>query len=312
MPTLQTTIEQTHTPERNDMNKWSQAKELVDSFQFEPDFIGQLMQQGVSPSNPSSREYMDTMSSYSESFLSAHELDQTVDPGLAQQVTLISNAPLYVNSQKELNYFEHKRKREGRLSDDDWVYFKTLKPYVIWYNQQLSDYAYTHPQDAISDINEALIDTAIPSHPGDERLVEQHLSDTTRGARTEAVTRQLLDVAGVPYSPGSAEEDSSGGDIILHYKGNNVKVDIKSSLSDIAHVRGGYDEINEKHLMYAIHKRPNERKENHVVKLYPGFEDKDIGNALGIKTDTDFAFGRAQMIAIQLQKALQELDLTAK
>lgn len=306
MPTLQRNSEQTTTPERQKTNTWSDAENLVASFQFEPDFIGQLMQANVSPGDTTSREYADALSAYSESFLAAHEADQTVSPDLAQQITLIANAPLFVHTQKELIHFENKRSR-GYLPDNEWNYFQSLKPYIIWFNQQVSDYAYEHPSDRLSDVNKALMNSALSGHPRDAELVEQHIENTTRGARTEAVTRQLLDVANVPYTPGSLEEDSRGGDIIVDFKGHRIKVDIKSSLSDIAHVRGGYDKIEANHITYAINKRPGEKVSDHVVKLYPGFEDGDIGDTLGIQPDSEFAQTRSQFIAIQLMKAAMEL-----
>ena len=308
MTTTQNTYDRVASPEKQKTSTWSSAENLVAGFQFEPDFIAQLMKADISPSDPTSREYVDALSLYSESFVAVHEVDQTISPDLAQQITLVANAPLYTTTQEDLMHYEQELKQR-RLTDDEWNYFQSLKGYVVWFNQQTSDYAYAHPDDRLSDVNKALIHSALNSHPRDAKMVEKHITDTTRGARTEAVTRQLLDVAGVPYTPGTAEQDRKGGDVIVHFRGNDIKIDIKSSLSDIAYVRGGYDEIQEKHLMYAINKRPGEKVADHVVKLYPGFEDKDIGDALGIKPDTDFATSRSQLIAIQLQKAVQELGL---
>jgi len=305
---MQNTTEQTTTPEKQKTSTWSSAEELVSGFQFEPDFISGLMKAGVSPSDPTTLEYANNLSAYSESFIAAREIDQTISPDLAQQITLVANAPLFVNNQEKLTSYESERKRY-RLPDDDWKDYQLLKQSVVVFNQQLSSYAYSHPDDRLSDVNKALVNSALNSHPRDARIVEKHITDTTRGARTEAVTRQLLDISGVPYTPGTAKDDGKGGDVIVHYKGNNIKVDIKSSLSDIAYVRGGYDEIENEHRLYAISKRPNEKVSDHVVKLYPGFEDKDIGDALGIKPDTGFAITRSQLIAIQLQKAIQELGL---
>jgi hypothetical protein len=307
MPTPQNTLERTSTPEKQ-TSTWSDAENLVSGFQFEPDFMAQLMRADAAPGDPTTREFADTLSAYSESFIAARELDQTINPDVAQQITLIANAPLYITTQEDLEYYENERKHR-RLPDDEWEYLQSLKAYVVWFNQQTSDYAYTHPDEHLTDVNKALIDSALNSHPKNAKMVEQHITNTTRGARTEAVTRQLLDIAGVPYQPGTAEQDRKGGDVIILYKGNEIKVDIKSSLSDIAYERGGYEEIQEKHLMYAINKRPKDKLSDHVVKLYPGFEDKDIGDSLGIKPGTEFAASRSQLIAIQLQKAIQELGL---
>lgn len=305
---MQNTTEQTTTPEIQNTSTWSGAKVIVDGFQSEPGFIAQLTRLNVSQSDPTTREYADVLAAYSESFVTAHELDDMINPDLAQQITLVANAPQYISTQIDLAYYDGERKRH-RLPENEWKHYKLLKARAIGFNQQASSYAYSHPDGRLSDVNKALTDSALTSFPRYAEMVEKHITDTTRGARTEAVTRQLLDVAGVPYTPGTAKDDERGGDVIVLYKGNKIKVDIKSSLSDIAYVRGGYDEIEEQHLTYAIHKRPNEKVSDHVVKLYPGFESSDIGDALGIKIDTDFAMSRSRLIAIQLQKAIHELGL---
>jgi hypothetical protein len=293
--------------EKQPTSTWSQAEEIVADFQFDPNFIARLMKDGIAPSDLTSPQYADALSAYSESYLEANSIDQPENPNVSRQVTLIANAPLFVNSQKDLTHYETKRIRERRLPSNEWEHLQALKDYTVWFNQELSDYVYTHPNEKLSDINKALIKSALNNHPNDSELVEQSITDTTRGARTEAVTRQLLDVAGVPYDPGTAEQDRKGGDIIVHFQGHDIKVDIKSSLIAIADARGGYDAITEKHLMYAINKRPGEKVADHVVKLYPGFEDIDLGDSLGIKPDSQFSITRSQNIAIQLMKAVKEL-----
>ena len=306
MPTIQNTTEQLTTPEIQTRSPWSDANAIVDGFKSEPGFIAQLMRLDASHSDPTTREYADVLSAYSKSFVNAHEGDQIISPDLAEQITLIASAPLYIGTQIDLAYYDGERKRR-RFPKDEWRHYQSLKDSAIEFNQQTSSYAYGHPDDKLSDVNKALTGSALASYPRHAEMVEKHITDTTRGARTEAVTRQLLDVAGIPYTPGTAEDDRKGGDVIVHYRGNNIKIDIKSSLDDIAYVRGGYDEIKEQNLTYAIHKRPNEKVSDHVIKLYPGIVDKDIGDALGIKLDSDFATSRSQFIAIQLQKAIHEL-----
>ncbi|MFZ1301932.1 MAG: hypothetical protein WAQ27_05180 [Candidatus Microsaccharimonas sp.] len=313
MPTITKNFDQTATPERQKTNSWDEAERIVTGFQFEPDFIAHLMAQDVSPSDPTTSEYIDSISAYADSYIDVHTQDETLSEDLAAQVQLVANAALFVERQKELSHYEAKLRHTRRLPDDEWRYFQdTLMPYVIWYNQRLSDYVYAHPDDKLSAVNRALTTTALNSHPHDAEAVEHSVTDTMRGARKDAVTRQLLDIAGVPYRPGSQEEDRKGGDIIVTYKGHDVKFDIKSSLIAIADERGGYDEIAEKHLMYAINKRKGEKVSDHVVKLYPGFEDIDLGDSLGINPDSEFARTRSTVVAGQIMRALNELGLNAE
>ena len=131
------------------------------------------------------------------------------------------------------------------MSDEEWQYYQDFKPYMIWYNQLLSDYAYTNPLAALSALNSALIAQALPSFPGESEAVERNLKRATRGARTEAASRELLDRTDLDYSPGTIEDDLRGGDLIVTYGGHRDKVDLKSALNHVAAPRGAYRAIDD-------------------------------------------------------------------
>ena len=289
---------------------WIEAHKLVQGFLAEPTFIDALSSSGLHPIDKTSVEYAKALSVYAGEYCDTHEQDKSIGRGLADQIKLLANASYYLHNEKEISYYENERDVR-HLTDEEWKYYQDFKPYMIWYNQLLSDYVYTNPHGTLSDVNTALINQALPSFPGESEAVERNIKRATRGARTEAASRELLDRTPIDYSPGTIEDDLRGGDLIVTYKGHRVKVDIKSSLSDIAAVRGGYSEIDEHQLNYAILKarRDGNDKAKHVVVIFPGFTDADFGDSLSLQLSAETIQTHANSLAHQLTLAFHELQL---
>ena len=289
---------------------WIEAHNLVQGFLAEPTFIDALSSSGLHPIDKTSVEYAKALSVYAGEYCDTHEQDKSIGQGQADQIKLLSNIPYYLHNQKEISYYENERDVR-HLTDEEWQYYQDFKPYMIWYNQLLSDYAYTNPHGTLSDVNTALMNQALPSFPGESEAVERNIKRATRGARTEAASRELLDRTPIDYSPGTIEDDLRGGDLIVTYKGHRVKVDIKSSLSDIAAVRGGYAEIDQHQLSYAILKarRDGNDKAKHVVVIFPGFTDADFGDSLSLQLSDETIQTHANSLAHQLTLAFHELQL---
>jgi len=303
------TQEQTRNYETESKRNWNDASRAVDDFKTDPLFIESLYEAGITPSDQSSTDYTIALSHFAASYVETRTDDGTLNSELAQRITIVAEAPKFIAAQDELNYYEELRKSR-RLDDGEWKYYRdTLKPTVIEYNRLLSDYAYEHPTDEFSTVESAIFNSAAQSHSNTAN-VESQVTNTLRGARTESVTRQLFDFAGIPYKPGTAESDARGGDLIVIFKGNEIKIDIKSSLIALADKRGGYSDFIEKNVMYSISKRPGEQKKDHVVSLYPGFSDGNLealGDKLGIENGTEFVNQRTLILMIQLTKAANEL-----
>lgn len=222
---------------------------------------------------------------------------------------MAANAPYLGHVQKQLDRYEQQRKHR-RLSSAEWVeYSDILKPYAVWYNQLLSDHFYTHPETTFSDVNRVLIEQTLDHFPHHEQDIELSVLATTKGARKEAVTRQILDQTHINYVPGTPEDDLKGGDIIIEYNGKRIKVDIKSSLQAIADIRGGYDEIQKKHVMYAISRDKRKGKNNkfNSIIIFPGFTDDDLGDRCYLAPE--LMETRADNLAVQLQRACIEAKL---
>jgi hypothetical protein len=277
--------------------------DTVQKFENEPLFIESLLNQGVNPHDKTTLEYANALSYYAEDFCNVYA--DTLSSKESEEISLIANTPYMLQVSKDLAHYENER-RVRRLDEDEWAYFtQTLKPYAVWYNQKLSDYMFANSDTKFSHINDTLASSAYDSFPHKEGAVEQQVKNITRGARTEAVSRQLLEDTDIQHAPGTAEDDLRGGDIIIIYNGKRIKVDLKSSLESIAKLRGGYDEINKNHVAYAV--VHNKRDANGSIVLFPGFTDKDLGD--NCRLPDRVAEQRSQLMANQLQRACNELGL---
>jgi len=295
-------IERQMTP-----NEWSEAAKTVRQFSSEPAFLEMLQTERISPTDPTTVEYANALSVYAQDYCDVYGQDGTVEQSELEQVRLIANAPYFLHVKKEVSFYEHKRSTQG-LNKDEREYYQGFKPYMVWYNQALSDYAYSNPNEKMSDLNKALIEQSLVAFPRETGVVEREIKMATRGGRTEAVARSLIDLTSIDYAPGTIEDDLKGGDFIVMHNGNRVKVDIKSSLSSIAHIRGGYDQIEKQQITYAISKdKRSSDKSQHTVVLFPGFTDSDIGDSLSLNLSQPDIQKRADFVAKQLNLAFAEL-----
>lgn len=285
------------------MSPWDNATKTVSNFQNEPLFIESLQNNHIDPLDKSTVNYANALSYYAQDYCNTHA--ETLSNDESAQITLLASAPYFVHVQKEMSEYEEQR-RHRRLDETDWHHFtKELKPLAVWYNQQLSEYIYAHPESKISDINQALIEETLDHFPRKETTVEKQLSDTTRGARKEAVARQLLDLTPIEYTPGTPEDDLRGGDIVIVYKGTRLKVDIKSSLDPIAKQRGGYDQLEKQGVTFAL--THYKRDKHGAIIIFPGFTEGELGDDCHL--NPTIVHERAMGLAVQLQRACVELGL---
>ena len=291
-------------------NGWSEAKEVVRTITTEPSFLNLLKAEGLHPADKTVTGYADVLSRATEDYCSADTREDTITQRQIDQIKLLANVSFFLHNQKEVSYYEDKR-RERQLTDAERERYHGFKPYLVWYNQLLSDYAYTNPEATLSDMNNALIKQALPSFPNEADIVQHHIEQATRGARTEAASRQLLDRTPLAYSPGTIDDDLHGGDLIVMRGGLRIKVDIKSSASDIANIRGGFDRNETELINYAIFKsaRDHHDKTTHVIVLFPGFSDADLGDSLGLHLPEAEMQKRADFITHELQLAFRELQV---
>lgn len=283
---------------------WDSASQMVASFRNEPLFLTQLHEKHIDIADVASEEYMYTLSQYAHDFCTANE--SLLGEDESSKITLIADSPGVVSVQTKINQLEDER-RHRRLTDEEWSYLnKDLKPFAIGFNQRLSDYITSHPNEKFSDINRALIEPSLSFYPKHEHLVESGLKAITKGARYEAVTRQVLAETPIDFRPATIDEDKRGGDIALTYNGQTVLVDIKASLDQIAKLRGGYDSMQNQSVTYAI-SPPRKAEKYGSIKLYPGFTHTELGDTCGLPSE--LLQEKAMFISVQLQRALNELRI---
>jgi hypothetical protein len=162
---------------------WVEAHEIVQDFSFEPAFIDALSATESQPSDITSVDYAKALSAYADTYCDKRKTDSSITLDLSSQIKLLANAPLYLHNEKELSYYGNE-KHIRRLTDDEWQYYQDFKPYMIWYNQLLADYAYTNRRDTLSGLNNVLVQQALPYFPGEAEAVERNIKRATRGART--------------------------------------------------------------------------------------------------------------------------------
>lgn len=285
-------------------NQLGEAREVVDGFSQDPLFIESLRDNGVDPDDITSHGYIQGLSVYAEEFTT--NLGSTYDPRVVTEISLLANAPLMIQVSNQIQHYESQHAGGRHLNQETWDYLQNdLKPYSVWFNQTLSDYMVDHDTTKFSDIVEALTTVAAQHFPHQEEHVASHLTNIARGARTEAVGRQLIAMTGLLYTPGTPEDDLRGGDIVVVYKGKRIKIDFKSSLDQIAKHIGGYDAVEQRHQMYAVtHFRQDKYGS---ILLYPGFSDGDLGDACRLSPDV--AADRARQMSTQLLRAFKEMHL---
>jgi hypothetical protein len=294
------------TIDRVGPTKWEIASDIVTGFTHDPAFLEFCINNNVDPDDNTKIDHANALSLYAEQF-SAENSDGSIEGSVLDQVTLIANTPYYLHVQKEMTFY-HKEMEKRWLNGDEMAYLDGFKPYVVWYNQKISDFMYQHPEGKMSTIKRALIEQSLDAFPRESHMVEREVSHVTHGARTEAATRQLLDRTDLEYDAGTPEDDLKGGDLIMIRNGKRIKVDIKSSLTAIAKLRGGYDQIEAKKITFAISKSKRDKnKLEHVIVLFPGFTDSDFGDSLYLTIPEKDIQNRALFIAKQLALAFQEL-----
>ncbi|MEP7205227.1 MAG: hypothetical protein ABI716_03485, partial [Candidatus Saccharibacteria bacterium] len=291
-------------------NGWSEAKAVVAAISSEPAFLNQLKQVGLHPTDKTVTGYTDVLSRAAEDYCSADSRAATITQRQIDQIKLLANVSYFLHNQKEASYYEDKR-RQRPLTEPERERYHGFKPYLVWFNQLVSDYAYTNPDASLSDMNAALLKQAVPSFPNEADIITHHIEQATRGARTEAASRQLLDRTELDYSPGTIDDDLHGGDLIVMRGGHRIKVDIKSSVSDIANIRGGFDRNETEIINYAIFKsnRDHHDRTKHVIVLFPGFSDADLGDSLGLHLPEFEMQKRADFITHELELAFGELGV---
>lgn len=288
---------------------WKYAFSLVKSFDNEPNFIQISISGGLDPNDRSTTEYANALSLYAQDYCDTQATDIAIDQSTIDQIKLLASVPFFLHVKYMLNNYAYDKKTHW-LPETEMQRLRVLKPYVIWYNQLMSDYIYDNPSGKMIDLEGALIKQALSYFPRQIDTIEGDIQQVTRGARTEAIVRSLLDRTPLNYIPGTIDDDLRGGDLIVEYDNKRVRVDIKTSIGPIARLRGGYEEIQSNNISYAIHRiKRDQGEEDATVVLFPGFTDDDTDGLLSLDLPDSLIQEHANFITKQLHLAFQELHI---
>lgn len=301
---------ETHTSRHEQLHsQFETASRIIDDFSHDEVFHDALQQQGLDSDNRGSYEYASVLSGYAEQYVQ-HFADE-YDPRTLDEVSLLADAPLALYIDQDVSTYNTRREQGEYLSDEEWADYKVRKAYVAGYDQRLSDYLHRYGDVRFSDVVAALSDKGREYTYFSPEDTHDIMKRIARGARTEAVSCQLLDITDIPYRTGTTQEDLAAGDVIFFPDTLYVKGDEKSSLTAIAEILGkgnlqrGYELIEKRGQLYAVKESKNTQYDG--IVFYPGFTDQELGNACRLPDGV--AAKKAAVLQVQLKRAFKEMKL---
>lgn len=290
-------------------SQFETASRIIDDFSHQEVFHDGLRQQGVDPDSRGSYEYASVLSGYAEQY-TQHFTDE-YDSRTLDEVLLLADAPLALYIAQDIVAYDTRRDHGEYLNDEEWADYKARKAYAVSYNQRLSGYMHEHGDIRFSDIVASLSDKGREYTYFSPEDTHDIMTTMARGARTEAVSQQILDKTDIPYRTGTAQEDLAAGDVIFFPDTLYIKGDEKSSLTAIAEILGkgnlqrGYELIEKNGQLYAI--KESKTTEHDAIVFYPGFTDQELKNVCRLPDDV--AAKKAAVLQAQLKRAFKEMKL---
>lgn len=286
--TIETFIPQTEL-ETTTETSWDTASSYVAALADHENFIDYTLQHGL---EPETLEYADAFSNFTEYHIESTNLAEVMSEKEVTQISLLGATPYAALANEQLT------------TTDSYDEKRALKDKLVWYNQTLSEYMHTYPEESFSELHQVIIETAIDNTSHDmDTSVTSTMNGILLGARTEAATRTMFDEYGIPNRPATTEEDLRGADIFVsNPNGSEYPIDIKHSLDQLAKSSNGYDFASEKK-MYVIKSFKNGEKR---ILLFPGFVDSDLGDTLTLDDET--LASRKNDILGQIVRAAAEFD----
>lgn len=222
------------------------AADLIASFTYDKDFLNILEQHDASPEDQTSYQYAQALSSYVNKYVNTRSADGTLTLHEATRLQLIGEYPLSCYRDKIVTDWSEefsRRRQEGQHIDpQDRQFLRDCKAGLVRYNQTISDYLYEHGSALkLSDISGALSVGVGQMSPDTARDSSLKMAEILRGARTEAINRQLVDRLHemvpdqISGRRATVEEDLAGVDYVVTVHGAELYLDFKSSLSALTY-----------------------------------------------------------------------------
>jgi hypothetical protein len=258
---------------------------VVDHFTHivnDADFLQYCADHQIDATEQQSAAYADGLATYIEDLCAVRLGDGTTNAQTAGRLLMLGEFPRYLHQLTSLTTL--RRYRYSELSRDQKQERKDSLLGVIGYNQLMSEHLYQNPNENIIEIGAMTAAATGLITPGElADTASQHMV-ALKGARVEAVSRQVLDalVAMAPdgsftYRAATPEEDAKGIDAVTIFDGKVLNVDFKASLDGVesdgignfaSHTAGKDYAVKTGHRGEAL---PN-------IRLNPDFTDSDLGD----------------------------------
>lgn len=229
------TLEYSRTAETEQQNPLGDAWQVVRTLTEQPDFLTGAPED-YDMSNTSNDDYLFRISEYTNDFVETHLKDGTLSEEQVAPILLLGSVPYAMRQQQLLNsgakldreYFHHAK---DTLAQFNGLVYETMNQ-----NEAITmhDLSTTMALAATEYTNDRLED------------VYKSTSDITRGIRVERTFEHIVEeFGGLDIRHATAQEDRKGVDFIVTTpSGNELKIDIKSSLDQVAARNRGYDDIS--------------------------------------------------------------------
>jgi len=229
------TQEHINTHETEQPNPLDDARETVRALTEEPDFLNGAPA-NYDMSDSSTDDYLYRISEYTDSFVETRLKDGTLSEEQVAPILLLGATPYAMRQQQLLN-------SGARL---DREYFHHAKDTMAQFNSLV--YETMNQNEAVSMHDLATTMSLATTEYTNDRLedVFKSTSDIARGIRVERTFEHIVEEFGIlDIRHATPQEDRKGVDFIVTTPtGNELKIDIKASLDQVAARNNGYDDIS--------------------------------------------------------------------
>ena len=236
------TIEYTKDIEQQQETSLEYAQSFVDDITSSELFIQSAYEKGIPLDETSNDDYIellaDTTDAYVEQFADELEAED------AAAIKVLGRTP-HALRQKQLLDATHSGSPVSRQE------ISNAKDALIHYNTLISDLLASAPDQPLETLSQAITTAGVEKIEISSDEAYRYSMETLRGIRMENAFESIVDSLGVvAIRHGDIKEERKGIDFVLTgADGTELKIDIKSSLDQVAGKNGGYSNT-----AYAYHR----------------------------------------------------------
>lgn len=229
------TTEQPNDLEQPQETTLEYAKRFVDDITASELFIQSAYDTNISLDETSNDDYISLLASTTDIYVEQFADDLAPEETIAIQV--LGHTPYALRKKQLLDI----AKSESVVSHQE---VSNAKDALIQYNSLISDLLTTMPDQPLETLSQVIASAGIEKIEISSDDARRYSMETLRGIRTENTFKQIIESTGViNIRHGNTQEERKGIDFVLSGDdGTDIKIDIKSSLDQIASKNGGYSD----------------------------------------------------------------------